>query len=203
LCSARGCGGRRCSSSLRPSHAVLWPWRPGGAHCRGREIGRLDERIEELDREIIRRAKADEAARRLMTISGIGAVTAAALLALAPAAATFRRGRDFAAWLGLTPLQHSSGGKERVGRTSKMGERTLRRLLIIGASAVARWAARNGISPGSWLGRMLSRKPPMLVRVALANKMARTVWALLARGGIYQAPTTAAYAAAVVGLSAA
>jgi transposase len=156
------------------------------------ELRRLDERIEELDREIMRRAKADEAARRLMTIPGIGPVTAAALLALAPSAATFRRGRDFAAWLGLTPLQHSSGGKERLGRTSRMGERTLRRLLVIGASAVARWAARNGVSPGSWLGRMLSRKPPMLVRVALANKMARTVWALLAHGGVYRAPVATA-----------
>jgi transposase len=156
------------------------------------ELRRLDERIEELDREIMRRAKADEAARRLLTIPGIGPVTATALLALAPAAATFKRGRDFAAWLGLTPLQHSSGGKERLGRTSQMGERTLRRLLIIGASAVARWAARNGVAPGTWLGRMLIRKPAMLVRVALANKMARTVWALLAHGGVYRAPAAPA-----------
>ena len=71
-------------------------------------------------------------------------------------------------------------------------ERTLRRLLIIGASAVARWAARKGTAPGSWLQRMLSRKPPMLVRVALANKMARTVWALLAHGGVYRAPVATA-----------
>jgi transposase len=155
-------------------------------------LRRLDERVEELDREIMRRAKADEAARRLMTIPGIGPVTAPALLALGPPAATFRRGRDFAAWLGLTPLQHSSGGKERLGRTSRRGERTLRRLLILGASAVTRWAARNGASPGAWLSRMRSRKPPMLVRVALANKMARTVWARLAHGGVYRAPTTAA-----------
>jgi transposase len=156
------------------------------------ELRRLDKCIEELDREIMRRAKDDEAARRLMTIPGIGPITATALLALAPAAATFKRGRDFAAWLGLTPLQHSSGGKERLGRTSRMGERTLRRLLIIGASAVARWAARKGVAPETWLGRMLTRKPPMLVRVALANKMARTVWALLAHGGTYRAPVTAA-----------
>ena len=102
------------------------------------------------------------------------------------------RWRDFAAWLGLTPLQRSGGDKERFGRTSRMGERTLRRLLIIGASAVARWAAHNGVSPGSWLDRMLSRKPPMLVRVALANKMARTVWALPAYGGVYRDPAAAA-----------
>jgi transposase len=156
------------------------------------ELRRLNERIAELDREVMRRAKANATARRLMTIPGIGPVTAMALVALAPAAATFKRGRDFAAWLGLTPQQRSSGGKERLGRITKQGERMLRRLLIIGASAVARWAARNGAAPGSWLERMLSRKPPMLVRVALANKMARTVWALLAHGGVYQAPAAAA-----------
>ena len=127
-----------------------------------------------------------------MTIPGIGAITATALIALAPSPATFRRGRDFAAWLGLTPTQRSSGGKERLGRTSRMGERTLRRLLIIGASAVASWASRKGSVPGSWLASMMLRKPPMLVRVALANKMARTVWALLAHGGVYRTPALAA-----------
>ena len=155
------------------------------------ELRSLDERVAVLDREVARHAKENAVARRLMTIPGIGAVTAAALTALAPPAETFRRGRDFAAWLGLTPVQRSSGGKERLGRTSKMGERSLRRLLIIGASAVARWAARKGVPAGSWLGRMLARKPPMLVRVALANKMARIVWALLAHGGVYRAPVAA------------
>src|SRR6195952_2384318 len=155
------------------------------------ELRSLDERIAVLDREIARHATENSVARRLMTIPGIGAVTAAALTALAPSADTFRRGRDFAAWLGLTPVQRSSGGKERLGRTSRMGQRTLRRLLIIGASAVARWAARKGVPAGSWLGRMLARKPPMLVRVALANTMARIVWALLARGGVYRAPVAA------------
>jgi transposase len=127
----------------------------------------LDSRVIELDREIGRRAKADAVAHRLMTIPGIGAVTATALVALAPPAQTFKRGRDFAAWLGLTPLQRSTGGKQRLGRTSRMGERTLRALLIIGASAVTRWASRKGVPAGSWLERMLRRKPPMLVRVAL------------------------------------
>lgn len=118
----------------------------------------VEERIEHLDVEIARRAREDEGARRLMTIPGIGPVTATALVALAPAAASFSKGRDFAAWLGLTPLQRSTGGKQRLGATSKMGERTLRRLLIIGASAVVRHAARRGASEGSWLARMLARK---------------------------------------------
>ena len=155
-------------------------------------LHRLDEQIADLDREIVQRAKADETAHRLMTIPGIGPVTAVALTALAPPAQTFRRGRDFAAWVGLTPLQHSTGGKQKLGATSKMGERTLRRLLIIGASAVLRWAARHGAPAGSWIARMLACKPPMLVRVALANKMARMVWALMAQGGTYQAPAVRA-----------
>ncbi len=155
------------------------------------QLRALEERVTKLDREIARRAKEDTVARRLMTIPGVGAVTAVALAALAPSPETFKRGRDFAAWLGLTPLQRSSGGKERLGRTSRMGERTLRRLLIIGASSVAAWTSRKGAIAGSWLDRMLRGKPPMLVRVALANKMARIVWALLANGGIYRAPITA------------
>ncbi|NLS07533.1 IS110 family transposase [Rhizobium sp. P32RR-XVIII] len=148
----------------------------------------LEQRIKCLDVEIARRAREDEDARRLATIPGVGPVTAAALVALALAAAIFKRGRDFAAWLGLTPLERSTGGKQRLGKTSKMGERTLRRLLIIGASAVVRHAARRGVPEGSWLGRMLTRKPRMLVIVALANKLARIVWALLAKGGVYRAP---------------
>jgi transposase len=155
-------------------------------------LAELDERIACLDREIARRAREDETARRLMTIPGIGPITATALTALAPAAETFAKGRDFAAWLGLTPLQRSTGGKQKLGATSKMGERTLRRLLIIGASAVVKQASRRGAPKGSWLERMLSCKPRMLVTVALANKMARIVWALLAKGGSYRAPAAVA-----------
>jgi transposase len=153
-------------------------------------LHRLDEQIASLDREVAQRAKEDEMARRLMTIPGVGPVTA--LAALAPPAETFKRGRDFAAWVGLTPLQHSTGGKQKLGTTAKMGERTLRRLLTLGASGVLRWVARNGAPAGSWLAQMVARKPPMLVRVALANKMARIVWALMARGEVYRAPAVAA-----------
>jgi transposase len=135
----------------------------------------------------MQRARQDEGIRRLMTIPGVGPITATALEALAPAAETFAKGRDFAAWMGLTPKQNSSGGKSRLGKTSKMGQRDLRRLLIIGATAVVRWAAKHGTAPQSWLGRMLRCKPPMLIAVALANKMARIAWALMARGGVYRA----------------
>ena len=151
----------------------------------------LDERVHLLDREIAKRAREDETARRLMTIPGIGPITATALLALAPPPETFRKGRDFAAWVGLTPLQRSTGGKTTLGGITRMGERTLRRLLVIGASAVVLHAAKRGAPRGSWLEQMLARKPRMLVTVALANKTARIVWALLAKGGVYRAPAVA------------
>jgi transposase len=152
----------------------------------------LEENIAVLDAEITRRSKEDLVARRLMTVPGVGPITATAIVSLAPSATTFRTGRDFAAWLGLTPLQRSTGGKQRLGATSKMGERTIRRLLIIGASAVVRQACMRAAPAGSWLARMLARKPRMLVTVALANKTARIVWALLAKGGVYEAPVAAA-----------
>jgi transposase len=155
-------------------------------------LDELSHQILDLDKEIARRAREDEVARRLMTIPGIGPIAATAIAALAPAAATFKRGRDFAAWLGLTPLQKSTGGKTKLGRTSKMGERTLRRLLIIGSSAVVRQASKRGAAEGSWLARMLARKPRMLVTVAQANKTARIVWALLTRQEDYKAPVAMA-----------
>lgn len=152
----------------------------------------LDERIRLLDREITRRAREDETARRLMTIPGIGPITATALVALAPAPESFRKGRDFAAWVGLTPLQRSTGGKSKLGSITRMGERTLRRLLILGSAAVVLQASRRGAPRGSWLEQMMARKPRMLVIVALANKLARIVWAVLATGEVYRAPAVAA-----------
>lgn len=155
-------------------------------------LAELDKRICVLDREIARRAKEDEAARRLMTIPGIGPIAATAIIPLAPPIETFRKGRDFAAWLGLAPRQHSTGGKQRLGSISKMGERTIRRLLIIGGSSMVCPACRFGAPAGSWLERMLARKPRMLVSVALANKMARMVWALLMKQEDYRAPAAVA-----------
>ena len=133
----------------------------------------LQEQTAALDAEIATRAKADDTARRLMSVPGIGPLIATAIEALAPPVETFRSGYDFAAWVGLTPVQRSTGGKERLDRTSRLGERTLRRLLIIAASAVVRWAKRKGVPADLWLGQMLARKPPMVVIVAVANKNAR------------------------------
>lgn len=118
-------------------------------------------------------------------------ISATAIADRAPPVETFAKGRDFAAWLGLTSLQRSTGGKQKLGATSKMGERTLGRLLIIGSSAVVQQASRRGTPKESWLEQMLARKPRMLVTVALANKMARIVWALLTKQENYRAPVAA------------
>jgi len=152
----------------------------------------LQAEIAALDAEVAVRAKRDAVAKRLMTIPGIGPVIATAIEALAPPAETFRSGRDFAAWIGLTPIQKSTGGKPRMGRTSRMGERTLRRLLIIACSGVVRWAKRKGAPTNLWLARMLAKKPPMLVIVALANKTARVAWAVMTRGEVYRASPSVA-----------
>lgn len=152
----------------------------------------LNGKIAELDQEIARRAREDVIARRLMTIPGVGPITATAIAALAPPVETFTKGRDFAAWLGLAPRQLSSGGKQKLGSITKMGERTLRRLLIIGCSAVVLQASKRGAPAGSWLEQMMARKPRMLVTVALANKTARIIWALLINQEEYKAPVAAA-----------
>ena len=155
-------------------------------------LANLDAEIGKLNAEIARRAKENDVARRLMTVPGIGPLIPTAIAVLAPPPETFRKARDFAAWLGLVPRQHSTGGKQRLGATTRMGERSLRRLLIIGAnSVIIKRHVHAAAKPGTWLGGMLTRKPPMLVRVALANKMARIVWALMARGGVYKAPAMA------------
>ncbi|MBL8536613.1 MAG: IS110 family transposase [Hyphomonadaceae bacterium] len=150
-------------------------------------LAEIETKIAALDAELKARVAEDEAARRLVTMPGVGPVIAAALVALSPPPQNFNCGRDFAAWMGLTPRQHSSGGREKLGRTTKMGERSLRRLLIVGAGSIVRWAVRKPPQAGSWLARMLARKPRQLVLVALANKMARIAWALMAHGGVYRA----------------
>jgi hypothetical protein len=155
-------------------------------------IARLDVEIGELDESLRQLRRTNETSVRLQTMPGIGPITAAAIEAFAPPMATFKRGRDFAAWLGLVPRQHSTAGKPRLGRTSKMGQRDIRRLLIIGAMAVVRWAARKGAADGSWLARMLAKKPRLVVAIALANKMARSVWAMLIKGESYRGSALAA-----------
>ena len=154
-----------------------------------RQIDALDEAIETIDRELEASAKADETARRLMTIPGVGPVTASALLATVQNFGAFSSGREFAAFLGLTPREHSSGGKPRLGRITKMGDRYLRKLLVVGACSAL--AARKGHNDAlrRWASGMLERKTAKykfkLTAVALANKLARIVYALATKGGNY------------------
>src|SRR6056297_3296354 len=155
------------------------------------QIELLSGRIADLDKVLKREAAREEETARLMTMPGVGTLTAMAVQTFAPPMETFRRGRDFAAWTGLVPVQRSTGGKQILGRTSKMGQRDIRRLLIIGAMSVVRWAVRKGAPEGSWLARMLARKPRMLVAIALANKMARGIWAMSTRGENFRGPVAA------------
>ena len=142
--------------------------------------------VREIDRALAALQRSDDMARRLATIPGIGPIGATALSASVTDPGQFRSGRQFAAWLGLTPLQNSSGGKERLGRISKMGDKYLRRLLVIGATALVRYAKSKPETAHPHLLNLLVRKPVRVATVAMANKMARIVWAVMTRGEVYQ-----------------
>lgn len=152
-----------------------------------RQWERFNADICKLDDEIARAAKSDAVARRLMAIPGLGPIGATAILAAVPDAHVFKSGRDFAAWLGLTPRQFSSGGKQRSGGISKQGDRTLRTLLTLGATAHLRWERRRDIKD-PWLAALLARRPFKVAAVAYAAKMARIIWAMLVTGEFYRAP---------------
>jgi transposase len=159
------------------------------------QIDVLSDRIERLGQEIQTGVNADETARRLTSIPGVGPLIAATVRATINDIEGFRTGRDFAAWLGLTPRLLSSGGKEKLGSISKQGNRQLRTLLVVGASSIIKQAKR-GVPLPAWLAGLLARKPYKLVAVALANKTARIIWALLSKGGVYRKPQMVPAAAA-------
>jgi transposase len=148
------------------------------------QIEQLTQRINILEREIVTEVRRDETMRRIATIPGIGPITAATIQALVPDPDAFTSGRHFAAWIGLTPKMHSSGGNERLGKISKMGNPALRSLLVVGATAVLQHA-RRGATISPWLTALLARRPAKVAAIALANKMARIAWALLAKGGTF------------------
>src|SRR6202041_3222700 len=142
-------------------------------------------RVREIDRDLAILLRSNDVARRLMTIPGIGPVGATALAASVTDPHQFRSGRQFAAWLGLTPLQKSSGGKERLGHITKMGDKYLRKLLIVGMTSRVRRAKQNPtVDPR--LADLLARKPTRVATVAMANKTARIIWAIMVRGEIYR-----------------
>jgi len=152
-----------------------------------RQLEGLAEEIGKLERQLMAWHRQSSASQQLETIPGVGIITATALAASVPDPSVFKSGRQFAAWLGLVPRQNSSGGKDRLGHVSKMGNGYLRRLLVVGATSVTRRAGTNVTRTGAWVRSLLERKPARLVTVAIANKTARTAWALLVKGENYRA----------------
>jgi transposase len=150
----------------------------------------VKEQILENDRRIMASARETELGRRLMEIPGVGPLVASAVVATVPDPTVFRTGRDLSAWIGLVPRQNSSGGKERLGGISKAGHGYLRQMLIVGAMAVVRYAERNG-TKRPWLVQLLARRKAKVAAVALANKTARTIWAMMASGERYREPQIA------------
>jgi len=157
------------------------------------QLGALQTQIGELERCIHAQHRASDVSRRLETIPGIGVIGATAITATITDPGAFKSGRDLAAWIGLVPRQRSTGGKEKLGRISKQGDRTLRRLLVVGAMAVVRQARLHpNIYP--WIAKLLARKPAKVVAIAVANKTARIAWAIMSKGGTYRPPALAAAA---------
>ena len=155
------------------------------------QLDGIASQIQGVERQLMAWHRQNAASQRLETIPGVGLITATALAASVPDPSVFRSGRQFAAWLGLVPRQNSAGGKERLGRVSKMGNGYLRRLLAVGATSVSRRAETSDSRTGHWVRSLLERKPARLVTVAIANKTARTAWALLIRGESYRAAAAA------------
>lgn len=158
----------------------------------GAQLQMLKVRILEFDRLIRAWHRSNEASRRLDQIPGVGPALATALVASIPDPKVFRSGRDFSAWIGLVPRQNSSGGKDRLGNISKRGDRYLRSLFTTGALAVIRYAKIHGTRHRPWLTALLARRPTKVAAIALANKLARMAWAMMARNERYQEPAALA-----------
>lgn len=148
----------------------------------------LTAEIRSIDRQLLAWYRESDVCRRLSTIPGVGIITATAMAAMIPDPSAFTSGRQFAAFLGLVPRQNSSGGKDRLGRISKMGDGYLRRLLVNGATSVIRRIGQDASLTGVWVRKLLEKKPARVVTVAIANKTARIVWAVLLRGDVYRRP---------------
>ena len=147
--------------------------------------------IGSLEKRIVKQHRSNKESKRLQTIPGVGVIGASTIAAVVPDPKVFRSGRDFAAWIGIVPRQNSTGGKHKLGPISKQGDRYLRRILVVGAHSVLR-RAKQSPEKYPWITKLLARRPFKVVAIALANKMARIAWALLAKGGTYRAPRIAA-----------
>jgi transposase len=158
----------------------------------GAQLRRLKEQILEFDRMIVTWHRSQETSKRLDAIPGVGPVLATALVASIADPKAFRSGRNFSAWIGLVPKQHSSGGKDRLGSISKQGDRYLRSLFTTGALAVIRYAKIHGTHHRPWLTALLTRRPTKVAAIALANKLARMAWAMMAKNESYREPAALA-----------
>jgi len=158
----------------------------------GAQLRTLKEQILQFDRMITAWHRSSEASRRLDDIPGVGPALATALVASIADPKAFRSGRDFSAWIGLVPKQNSSGGKDRLGNISKRGDRYLRSLFTTGALAVIRYAKIHGTGHRPWLTALLARRPTNVAAIALANKIARMAWAIMAKGERYKEPAALA-----------
>lgn len=145
------------------------------------QLQTVKEAIRTLERKLQAWHRSQQASQRLTTIPGVGVITATALVATIGNGAQFKSGRHLSAWLGLVPRQHSSGGKSRLGRISKRGDGYIRRLLVHGSRAVLRWQRAAPTKGSPWVGELLTRRPTNVVLVAMANKTARTVWAMMSK----------------------
>jgi transposase len=152
------------------------------------QLESLAEEIGKIERQLLAWHRQNAASQQLETIPGVGIITATALAASVPDPSVFKSGRQFAAWLGLVPKQNSSAGKDRLGRVSKMVNGYLRRLLVVGATSVTRRAPNTDTRTAAWVRSLMERKPTRLVTVAIANKTARTAWAMLMRKECYRVP---------------
>jgi transposase len=158
----------------------------------GAQLRMIKARILEFDRLIMAWHRSNAASKRLDEIPGVGPALATALVASVPDPTAFQSGRDFSAWIGLVPKQHSSGGRDRLGNISKRGDRYLRSLFTAGALAVIRYAKIHGTKHRPWLTALLARRPTKVAAIALANKLARMAWAMMARGDRYKEPVALA-----------
>ena len=158
----------------------------------GAQLRMLKAQILQFDRMIIAWHRSSEASKRLDEIPGVGPALATALIASVADPKAFRSGRDFSAWIGLVPKQNSSGGKDRLGSISKQGDRYLRSLFTAGALAVIRYAKIHGTKHRPWLAALLARRPTKVAAIALANKLARMAWAMMAKGERYKQPAALA-----------
>jgi transposase len=158
----------------------------------GAQLRMLKAQILQFDRMIIAWHRSSEASKRLDEIPGVGPALATALIASVADPKAFRSGRDFSAWIGLVPKQNSSGGKDRLGSISKQGDRYLRSLFTAGALAVIRYAKIHGTQHRPWLAALLARRPTKVAAIALANKLARMAWAMMAKGERYKQPAALA-----------